>query len=43
MNYDEVVDYIDFVLINGVSGIVLAIIAKKTGNASPFDKMFFMQ
>lgn len=43
VNYDEIVDYIDFGLLNGVSGIVLALIAQRTGNASPLDKMLFMQ
>ncbi|CAG5949990.1 lantibiotic biosynthesis protein [Streptococcus pneumoniae] len=43
VNYDEVIEYIDFGLLNGVSGIVLALMAQRTGNASPLAEMFFMQ
>ena len=43
VNFDKVIDYIDFGLLNGVSGIVLALMAQKTGASSPLDRMFFMQ
>ncbi|VTY24241.1 Nisin biosynthesis protein NisC [Streptococcus dysgalactiae] len=43
VNFDEVIDYIDFGLLNGVSGIVLALMAQRTGNAYPLDRMLFMQ
>ncbi len=41
VNFDIVIDYIDFGLLNGVSGIVLALMAQKTGASSPLDRMFF--
>ncbi|ELW76293.1 lantibiotic biosynthesis protein, partial [Streptococcus thermophilus MTCC 5460] len=31
VNFDKVIDYIDFGLLNGVSGIVLALMAQRTG------------
>ena len=40
---DEVIDYIDFGLLNGVSGIVITLMAQRTGNAYPLDRMLFMQ
>lgn len=43
VNFDKVIDYIDFGLLNGVSGIVLALMAQRTGASSPLDRMFFMQ
>ena len=43
MNVDEVIEYIDFGLLNGISGIVLALMAQRTGNDSPLAEMFFMQ
>lgn len=43
VNFDEVIDYIDFGLLNGISGIVLALMAQRTGNTSPLDRMLFMK
>lgn len=43
VNFDKVIDYIDFGLLNGVSGIVLALMAQRTGASFPLDRMFFMQ
>ena len=43
VNFDKVIDYIDFGLLNGVSGIVITLMAQRTGNAYPLDRMLFMQ
>jgi len=43
VTFDEVIDYIDFGLLNGVSGIVITLMAQRTGNAYPLDRMLFMQ
>lgn len=43
VNFDKVIDYIDFGLLNGVSGIVLALMAQWIGASCPLDRMFFIQ
>lgn len=40
--YDEIIEYVDFGILNGISGIVLSLIAKQEQDISPLYDMFFI-